>query len=486
MPCNIKKELCGLHTGDVRADRRFMHTAGMLCASPDLSVSASCHSASDTVGAYRVFRSDLVTPEKILAPHRVATVERARVCEGSLLLVQDTCEIDYTSHKATRGLGPLSNKPCKGVFLHSQFLIDEESAVPLGFCGAQMRTRPEQRLALEIPQEAPAPTGKNKAKKRPPPRPIEEKESMRWLLGYREACALSEELPGQEVISIADREADIFDIYAEYQALKQRGEAHAQFIIRVETDRVLEGGTKLFATAYAAALVGTYEVAISATMQKVKTATGSSAKKMRQKRTAHMEVRIVTLNVPPPTRHFNKELPSVELCAVLVSEKDAPEGQDPIEWLLWTTLPVTTLEEALRVVRAYSLRWRIEEFHRVLKSGCKIEELRFAEAHTIHNLVALYMIIAWRILYLRDSTRATPLAPGSAFFSEVEWKSACFLSDRSLDYAPPLGEMLLMVAAFGGYKKRGKKSPPPGPEVLWRGLIALDKFVQMASKMGGL
>jgi hypothetical protein len=437
------------------------------------------------VGAYRVFHSNLVTPEKILAPHRVATVERARESKGSLLLVQDTTEIDYTSHKATRGLGLLSNEPCRGFFLHSQLLLDEKNAVPLGFCSAQIITRLDKRPELEIPKEEPAPTGNNKAKKRPPPRPIEEKESMRWLLGYREACALALELPGREVISMADREGDIFDIFAEYQARKHSAEAHAQFIIRVETDRVLEGKTRLFATAHAAPLLGTYDVPISATVKKIKTAKGSSAKKMREARVAHMEVRVVTLSVPAPKRHF-KKLPAVEMSAVLVSEKAPPEGQTPIEWLLWTSLPVTCLKEALRVVRAYSLRWRIEEFHRVLKSGCKIEELRFADAHSLHNLLALYMIIAWRILSLRDFARAMPLAPSSAFFSPAEWKSTCIMSDRRHEHAPPLGEMLLMVAAFGGYKKRGKKSPPPGPEVIWRGLIKLQDYAAMGAKLGAL
>lgn len=469
MACNIQKELNGIHLGDERLDRRIAVLAGRLAASPALSVSGACAGWAETMAGYRLVHSEEVTLDKVLHPHREATLERARACGESLLLVQDTTELDYTTHKSMHGAGPLSSVNRRGFFLHNHLLIAEESAVPLGLCGAQILTRTD------------AEHGKAMLRKK---LPLKAKESMRWMLGYSQACAVAQALPTQEVIMVADRECDIYEIFAEHDRLLLKNAPLAQFIIRASADRNL-GKAMLFATAKAAPLLGAYELEVQPKVLSKKTPAGSRRRHLREgRKKAIMEVRATRVKLPAPYRSHTK-LPAVELTVILACEKDPPEGQSAICWVLLSTLPSETLSAALRILRAYTLRWRVEEFHRILKTGCRVEALSFVEATSIHALLAMYMIVAWRILYLRDFARACPESPGSVFFTQAEWKSACIMKRRSLEHAPPLGELMRIVAAFGGYHGH-KNDPPPGPELLWRGLVKLHHYAEMAAELGAL
>ena len=229
MACNIKLELEGVDLGDARRNRRVVNLAARLAAHPSLSVSGACHGWAESMGAYRLVQNEDVTPEKLLCPHQRATLARAAACGESLLLVQDTTELDYSTHESLRGAGPLSAITRRGFFLHNRLLIAEESGVPLGLCGAEIVTRSDAEHGL----------GEVRKKKLP----LEAKESMRWMNGYNEACAVAAELPAQEVIMVADREADIYDIFAKYHDLAKEGAPHAQFVIRAKTDRRLGAGS---------------------------------------------------------------------------------------------------------------------------------------------------------------------------------------------------------------------------------------------------
>jgi len=470
MACNIKLELEGVDLGDARRNRRVVNLAARLAAHPSLSVSGACHGWAESMGAYRLVQNKDVTPEKLLCPHRRATLARAGACGESLLLVQDTTELDYSTYESLRGTGPLSAITRRGFFLHNRLLIAEESGVPLGLCGAEIVTRSDAEHGL----------GEVRKKKLP----LEAKESMRWMNGYNEACAVAAELPAQEVIMVADRECDIYDIFAKYHDLAKEGAPHAQFVIRAKADRRLGGGATLFDTALCAPLLGAYDLEVTPQPQLKKTPTGSRHRHQRAGRTAKMEVRAIRVKVPPPT-HSKQERPPVELTVVVAREAHPPEGQEGILWFLVSNLAVDTLEQANRLLRIYALRWRVEEFHRILKTGCRVEALSFVEAGSIQALLALYMVVAWRILYLRDFARATPQTCGSVLFTEQEWKSACIIRKQSLERVPSVGEMMVMVAIFGGYLAR-KSDPPPGPERLWRGLVALHHYTEMATALGAV
>lgn len=318
--------------------------------------------------------------------------------------------------------------------MHNRLLVAGEEALVLGVGPAQTWARSD------------AEHGKAEHRKS---LPIEEKESMRWLDGYAEACMLAAELPGRKIIMIADRECDIYELYVRWREHPQ-----ADFIVRAGRDRALLEEGHLFETLHAAPLLGGFDLEVKRKEQMVKIKE-NRRRRVRESRMAGMEVRAMPVHPRPPQRKGLK-LPGVELCAVLVREKDPPAGQEPIEWLFLTTLPVNDFEQAMRIVRAYTRRWIVEEFHRVPKSGCRIEALALRESGALLAAVALYMVVAWRILYLRDLSRRHAGLPGTWFFTQAEIQAA------------------------------RKTDPPPGAECLWRGLEKLRCYVEMGQTLGAL
>lgn len=464
MACNIQKEFAGIALGDRRREDRLMKFAARLAQSPRGSVRAACQGWDESVAGYRLLHSEHVDMQKLLGPHREALMRRACGCDEDVLLLQDTTELDYTTHKALQGSGPVSTQSRRGFFLHNRLLMAEEAAVVLGVCSAQAWARKD------------AEHGKVAHRKR---LPIQEKESMRWLEGYDDACALAAQLPGRRVTMVADRECDIYELYVRWQECPR-----ADFIVRACSDRVLLDEGRLFEKLHCAPLLGCFDLEIERRDQMVKIKK-SSHRRLRESRLATMEVRAMPVRPRPPHRRGFK-LPEVELCAVLVAEKDPPAGQQPIQWLLLATLPAGDFEQAMRIVRAYTLRWVIEEYHRVLKSGCRIEALTLRKSHALLAAVALYMVVAWRILYLRDLSRGCPQLPGTWFFTQAEIQAASLVLKRGMGSDPPtLGELAVMVAKIGGYAAR-KNDPHPGAECLWRGLEKLRCYVEMGQALGAL
>ena len=464
MACDIKNEFAGIDLGDRRRDERLLKLAARLAESPSRSVHAACNGWNETVAGYRLLHSEEINMQKLLAAHHEALLQRASEC-ADLLLVQDTTELDYSSHKTLSGTGPMSDKSRRGFFLHNRLLIAEEEALVLGVSSAKVWARND------------AEQGKAAHRKS---LPIEEKESMRWLEGYDEACTLATELPGRKIIMIADRECDIYELYVRWQERPQ-----ADFIVRAARDRaLLDVGGCLFENLHAAPLLGGFDLEVKRKEQMVKIK-GNRHRQVRESRLAKMEVRATQVHPRPPARKGLK-LPEVELTAVLVAEKDPPEGQEPIEWLLLTTLPVQDFEQAMRIVNAYRQRWVVEEYHRVLKSGCRVEALTLGDSDALLAAVAIYMVIAWRILYLRNLSRRCGELPGVWFFTQAEVRSACLIQKRKSGNGPPtLSELTVMVAKMGGYLAR-KSDPPPGAEYLWRGLEKLRCYVEMAEALGAL
>jgi hypothetical protein len=468
MAANIQREFETIDLGDERREERIRLLATRLAAAPGASVSAASRGWAEAMAGYRLARSAHVTFEKVMAPHWQATVERARLSEESLLLIQDTTELNFTTHKAMQGLGPLDCRQRRGFFLHHYLLVAEESAVALGICGGELITRRDSEH------------GKAKTRKQ---RPIEAKESMRWMRGYGEACELAARLPEQQVLMVADREADIYELYAEHHRLSLASTPRAELLVRAKFNRALKEGP-LFTLAHAAPLLGTLEMDIPAQIQRKKTPIGPRSALRVARKKACLEVRVTRVKLPPPFRPKHK-LPEVELTLITAVEQAPPEGQSPICWHLFTTLRVESFADAKRILQAYLRRWRIEELHRILKTGCRIEERCFSAAASLQALLGLYLVVAWRILYLRDLSRAAPDLPGSACFSEAEWKSVGLARRCPLERAPPLGELILMVAILGGYLAR-KKDRPPGAECIWRGMTKLRHYCEMAEALGAL
>src|SRR4051794_30387086 len=334
MPDWIDQELATLDLGDDRLHARQKLILDRFAANPSASIPAACRRWAETNGAYRFFAPPRVPPEEVLPPHRQAPL--ARIAEHPVVLLpQDTTELDFTRPKeVVDGAGPLNWVERTGFLQHAQLAVTPER-LPLGVLDADTWGRDADDH------------GKHVRRKH---EPIERKESYRWLEGYRRACAVAEAVPGTRIVSIADREGDIYECLAEAQTIEGR---RAEWIIRSCQDRSTtkrsdEGDrfVKLRETVAARPVLGRL------TGQVPRTEKGPA-------RAATMAVRSATVELKPPYRP-DRKLPAVTVNAVLIREESPPAGVKPIEWLLLTSLQVATFAEAATVVDYYSGRWPVE------------------------------------------------------------------------------------------------------------------------------
>jgi hypothetical protein len=201
-------------------------------------------------------------------------------------------------------------------------------------------------------------------------------------------------------------------------------------------------------------------------------------KKKQPARTALVEVRYRAVELPAPSR--KRELGPVQVWAVSVEEKQAPEGVEPVQWMLLTNLPVESPEAALEKIQWYCLRFQIEVYHRTLKSGCKIEQRQLGSAERIESCLGIDLLVAWRIVHLTKLGRETPQVPCTVFFEQAQWQAVFFFSTRQVPpkEPPALRTILLMVAQLGGFLGR-KGDGQPGAKSMWLGLQRMDDLAQM-------
>lgn len=461
----IKEELGTANLRDRRLTKRLLRVTQRMFDSPDKSLKAASRGWAEVMGAYRFFENEKVTEEAVQAPHREATLRRVQSQERVLVL-QDTTEVDYSSQKELEGKGPLSVEERQGFFAHSQFVVTPER-VPLGVWGTKIYARATAEEKVDRKQQ-----------------PIEKKESYRWLEGYRDACRLQEMAPKTQVVSISDREGDIYEVFLEWQKRRECGDAAAEWVIRSNQDRRLEAveenqsdgvtAAKLREALEQSPVLGTIELDITehTSYKKVK---GDRVKKVRQARRIVQEIRAIDVLLKAPARKDQK-LETVKIGVVMAREQNPPAGQDRIEWVLLTSLPVAGFQAAQEIVSLYLARWDIEVFHRVLKTGCRIEKLQLKTAEQVKPAIALYMVVAWRILYVMRLGRTCPNLPCDVFFEEAEWRAVYHVVKRTPAVEiPTLGQMITMVGSLGGYIGR-KGDGPPGAQSMWIGLTRARDF----------
>jgi hypothetical protein len=440
----IDDELQTLDLGDDRLRRRQERLLERFAARPQASIPAACQGWAETQGAYRFFSHPRVTARAVLQPHRDATVRRI-AAQPVVLLVQDTTELNFTRpRERVQGAGPLNWPERVGFFQHLQLAVTPER-LPLGVVAATTWGR-------DLKEH-----GKRRDRKR---KPFAAKESARWLRGYRQACAVAAEVPQTRIISVADAESDIYECFQDVPAASPR----AHWIIRACQGRSLPqpsttapGFVKLWETAAAAAVLGQIDLRVP------RSGRGPA-------RAARLTLRATRVALKPPQRTGPKPAP-VSVTAVLAREERPPEGVEPIEWLLLTSLAVESLAAACVVVEYYTCRWQIEVFFRVYKSGCRVEQIQLETQSRLQPCLALYLIVAWRVLWLTRLGRTCPELPCDAVFAAEEWRSVWTIVRREPvpAAAPPLSEMIGLVARLGGYLGR-RRDGPPGPQVLWIGL----------------
>lgn len=446
-----RQEFQEVDLGDKRLDRRLVEVVGNLAAAPRKSIPAACEGWAETQAAYRLFGNEKVTAEKILRPHAEQTVRR--IAESSVaLVVQDTTDLNYSAKKnKLKDAGPINRESDVGMLLHPQIAVTPEG-IHLGVLDAEMWTRDIETLGRH----------RDYAK-----RDFEEKETRRWRDGYRIAARVAEACPDTQLVSIGDRECDIYEFLLEAET-NSRENMH--FVIRARHNRCLDqrdpdaGGAvyvKMYDRVAQRKPLGGVTIHVS-------------RQKDRKARDAELELRATRLELKSP--HI-KDLPNVTAWCVHAKELGPPSDEEPIEWYLLTDLPCKALDQAATALQYYAMRWQIEVFFRVLKTGCKIQELQFESVDRLQPCLAVYMIVAWRILNLMMLGRQCPDLPCDLLLTEAEWKSAWQVRRRTPppDHPPPLGEMIKIISSLGGHLGR-KCDGKPGPKSMWIGLNRIMEF----------
>jgi hypothetical protein len=439
-------ELSEIPTKDKRINARLVQLLSDFYNNPLANIPEACGDKMSVKAAYRLFDNKKVCFDDILESHYEATSERC-IGENILLAAQDSTFLDHTSHKKTSGLGHINTKPEKsqGLVVHDTMVFNEQGT-PLGLIDVLCWARPEGELV-----------------KQDSSRSIEEKESYKWLRSYKAASLLQSRNREATVISMGDRESDIYELFSEYestpkgaQLLIRSERSRSRRIIDLETNKVSDLWDVLSTT------VSTKKISVNIP---------GNSKHSSRKAIVTLRHKAITLHPPAGKDH----LPFVEAYAVYAKEENPEDPDNYLEWMLLTTLPVNNDIEAHQMVSYYSKRWGIEIYHKVMKSGCGVERRQVNTAEKLKRVLALDMIVAWRIFYLTRIGRETPGLPCTVFFEDHDWKAlVCFSNKVSSppDLPPSLSEATRLVARLGGFIDR-KCDGFPGNEVIWRGLERL-------------
>lgn len=426
--------------GDRRRVARLTRIVSDLAAQPGASIPAACADWAATKATYRFFADEAVTAAAIREAHQDATLHRL-ADHATVLVLQDTTALDFSTHHALTGGGPLARAYGHGVWLHSA-LAASADGVPLGVIDQQQWARDPTTRGTRDTRRA---------------RPTVAKESQRWLDALTATQALV--TSPRHVVTVADREADIYDLFAVPRP------ATSDLVIRAAHNRRVRQEARYLQEAVARApIAGLLPLALHR-------ADGHPP------RETTLSVRFVPLHLEPPRHHPRRStLASIPVVAILAEELAPPAGQTAIHWLVLTTWRVMDLEEAVQCVRWYATRWLVERFHYVLKQGCKVEELQLRTTDRLERAVAVFTIVAWRILWLTYLAREEPDRPCTVALGEAAWQALwCAHHGRSDPPRDPPGvhDAVRWIAQLGGFLARAGDGEP-GAKVLWRGLRRLD------------
>jgi hypothetical protein len=448
---------------DQRLNARLREILSQLAAHPTASIPAACGGYAEMTAAYRFFDNDKVDFDGILQPHRDCTHTRI-TAQPVVLLVPDTTEIDLTRpEQQVQGAGPLAGSTRRGVFVHLMHAFTPDGT-PLGTVQAIPWARDDAK-----PPNATVTRGDRAAT------PIEAKESFRWLLAMRQAREEAHRCPGTRIVSVADSESDIYEVIAEGMEPPRT----ADWVVRCCQDRALvddledtAGRDYLRVEVLAAPVL--YRQTIQVRGREAKVACEDRDRRQpRKSREAVVAVRAARVTLRAPERPAG-QLPDVTVHAVLITELDPPEDDVAVEWLLLSSLPIDTDNQVRVIVQYYCTRWMVEIFFRVLKSGCRVEQRRFERTDRLLPCLAVYLIVAWRTLYVCRLGRSCPEISCEAVFAPGEWQSVYQVVKREKPpkQPPKLQEMVRLVAQLGGYVNR-KRDDEPGAQTVWLGLQRL-------------
>ena len=444
----VDAEIAGCRLGDKRLVERLRRLLRELGEATGQPLPLACQDWAGTKAAYRFFSNGRFGEDAILSGHFAATASRVDATAGPIFVIQDTTELIFAWAKpeAVGAIGrgctgrdrdgkPRIYTQC-GLLMHASLVVTPEG-LPLGLAAAKFWTRSKFKGASELKRHV-----------NPTRVSIEDKESMRWLENMRQSTALLG--TPNRLVHIGDRESDIYELFCEASKLG------THFLVRTCVDRLAVDGKRTVAAEMARVpAAGMHRIEVTAE-------DGSVSE-------AELELRYACIHVLPPIGK-QKRYPALDLTILHASEAAEPQGRTRINWKLATDLPITSMDEAVEKLRWYACRWKIELFHKVLKSGCRAEAARLRTAERLTKLIAVFSVIAWRCFWTAMIARAAPQGPAQVALTPAEID---VLDKAVRDRADPprvktLSVYLAKIARLGGYLAR-THDPPPGNIVMWRG-----------------
>lgn len=402
-----------------------------MAQAPESPINQACQDWSETKSAYRFFQNENVDAGKIMAAHRDRTATRV-ADHKTILAIQDTSYLIYSHHPKTKGLGEISMKKGKnvrniysrGLVMHTCFAITTQGT-PLGILDQKVfarEPRPDHERRVK---------GGNQNVI-----PVERKQSYRWIEALQ---ATSKIVDKTKVVTVYDRECDFYDFF------KAAHEHQTTVVVRASQDRIINKKSRYSEQAIekrwshlaSKAVIGSYQV-------EVPLASKSKHRKARAARIAQIQIKIADFKMNPPRnhpKHKSQALDDLHLYAVYAIEKNAPEDEDHVEWMLITNQSIESLDAAIEKIRWYSLRWRIEMFFKVLKSGFRVEACRLGTADRLIRYLTLISIIAWRLFMITLMARTDPGEPCSKFLSKPQW-TILIMKTLPTNFTPKISKLI--------------------------------------------
>lgn len=442
------QEFATLHLPDQRLCKRVRMIATAFAQKPTAPIPQACNGWTEAKAAYRFLENEAVEPGAIRQPHHDATLQRIRA-HRIVLAVQDTTALNYSTHPQTTGLGPIGSHSPKtiGLLLHSTLALTP-SGQPLGFLHNAVRARSQRGRVADRHQ-----------------RKLTARESYKWVESLQACQALASSCPETLLVNVTDREGDLYELFVQALSVERASQVH--LLVRARHDRKLEDHSRTL----------WQEVARQPVASTLMVRVGRRGD--QPSRVAQLSVRYCAVQLRAPARLNGR--PSIQLWAVEAREVRPPKGVRPIVWHLLTTLPVTCAREALERVGWYAQRWQIEVIHKILKSGCQVEQRQLQTARRLERVLSLDLIVAWRVLALCKAARELPEDPISDWLPHAQWQALwCHVHQRTDPprRAPSVRQAVRWIARLGGFLGR-KSDGEPGTTTLWRGLEQLEAMTKM-------
>jgi hypothetical protein len=438
----VDREIAGCEFRDARLGDRFRKLLAQLGSAMGQSIPLVCQDWANTKAAYRFFSNDRVSEADILAGHFQSTRDRSAATDGVVLVLHDTTEFTYQRESSeaigiTKRInsgrdkaGRLRSHTVCGILMHSSLAVTTEG-LPLGLAAVKFWTRKKFKGTAAL-----------KKKINPTRVPIEKKESIRWLENLKQSTELLDD-PGR-CVHIGDRESDIYELFCLVQ------EVGTHFLVRTCVDRLAGDGDHTIAQEMdEVAVKGLHRI-------EVRDSNGDPDE-------AVLEIRYRRIRVLPPIGK-QKRYPALTLTVIHADERGAPKNRKKIEWQLITDLAVQSRQDAIEKLEWYALRWKIEVFHKILKSGCKAEESKLRTAQRLANLISIFCILSWRVFWMTMLNRSAPTAAADLALTVAEIDLLDHLvkdKDRQSLRRKTLSHYLIKIARLGGYLARAN-DPPAG------------------------